>query len=89
MFIIRLDAPKQPRDLFSTVRKVQIKLYAGNLEYQSSDIITIKANDIIDKEFSFNHNAEVYAVLIDATSQEQIDTVGIKKSNIRDLGGLL
>ncbi|MBC7388094.1 MAG: PglZ domain-containing protein [Opitutaceae bacterium] len=88
LFIIRLDAPKAPTDLFGGVRKVQIKLYAGNKEYQSSDIISIDANSIIDKEFSFSSNLQVQAVLIDAATQEQLDTAIIKKSNLRDLGGL-
>jgi len=88
LFVIKLDAPKAPLDLFGGVRKVQIKLYAGSTEYQSSDIISIDANSIIEKEFSFNKNTQVQAVLIDASSQEQLDTVIIKKSNLRDLGGL-
>ncbi len=88
LFVIKLDAPKVPIDLFGGVRKVQIKLYAGSKEYQSSDIISIEANSILDKEFSFNGNTQVQAVLIDATTLEQIDSVFIKKSNLRDLGGL-
>jgi len=88
LFIIRLDAPKAPTDLFGGVRKVQIKLYAGNKEYQCSDIIPIDANSIVDKEFSFRSNTQVQAVLIDAVTQEQLDTAIIKKSNLRDLGGL-
>jgi hypothetical protein len=88
LFVIKLDAPKSPSDLFGVVRKVQIKLYAGNKEYQSSDIISIEANSIVDKEFSFNGNAQVHAVIIDASSLEQLDSVIIKKSNLRDLGGL-
>jgi hypothetical protein len=89
LFVLRLDAPIAPTDLFGGVRKVQVKLYAGNLEYQSSDIISIEANSIKDKEFSFNKNIQVQAVLIDATTHEQLDTVTITKSNLRDLGGLL
>lgn len=88
LFVIKLDAPKAPTDLFGGIRKVQIKLYAGNNEYQSSDIITINSNDIIDKEFSFANNMQIQAVLIDASTQEQLDSVIIKKSNLRDLGGL-
>jgi len=88
LFVIRLDAPKVTTDLFGGIRKVQIKLYAGNKEFQSSDVISIEANSIIDKEFSFNKNTQVQAVLLDANTQEQLDTVIIKKSNLRDLGGL-
>lgn len=88
LFVVRLDAPMLPSDLFGGFRKVQIKLYAGNKEYQASDIITVESNSITDKEFSFNGNSEVQVVLIDATTQEQLDTVIIKKLNLRDFGGL-
>lgn len=88
LFVISLDAPRAPSDLFGGIRKVQIKLYAGNKEYQSSDIFSIESNAIVDKEFSFNGNTQVQAVLLDASTQEQLDTVIIKKSNLRDLGGL-
>lgn len=88
LFLIILDAPKAPTDLFGGVRKVQIKLYAGNKEYQCSDIISIDANSMVEKEFSFSSNTQVQAVLIDVTTQEQLDTAIIRKSNLRDLGGL-
>ena len=88
LFIIRLDAPKAPTDLFGGSRKIQILIYSDNVLYQSSDIFNIDSNSIIDKEFSFNNNLQVQAVLIDAVTKEQIDTATIKKSNVRDLGGL-
>ena len=87
-FVLRCDAPRAPYDLFAGTRKLQIKLYTGNKEYQSSDIFSIESNAIVDKEFSFNGNTQVQAVLLDASTQEQLDTVVIKKSNLRDLGGL-
>jgi hypothetical protein len=39
-------------------------------------------------DFSFGGHSEVIAVVVDANTQEQIDSVKIKKSNARDLGGL-
>ncbi|MCP9762297.1 PglZ domain-containing protein [Lacihabitans soyangensis] len=89
LFIIKLDAPKGAAELFGTSRKIQIKLFAGKTQYQSSDIFNIESDSVIDKEFSFNGNSEVQAVLLDAVTQEQLDTAIIKKSNLRDLGGLL
>ena len=89
LFIIKLSAPKTSADLFGSVRKVQIKLYADNKEFQSSEIFSIESDAIVTKEFSFNGNAHVQAILLDAISQNQLDSVIIKKSNLRDLGGLL
>lgn len=88
LFVIKVEAAKAASDLFGAQRKVQIKLYAGNKEYQSSNVITLDAGKSDSVECSFNNNSQVQAVLLDATTQEQLDTAIIKKSNLRDLGGL-
>ena len=89
LFAIKLEAAKTATDLFGGQRKVQLKLYAGNKEYQSSTIMTLETGKTESIECSFNNNNQVQAVLLDAITQEQLDTVIIKKSNLRDLGGLL
>lgn len=89
LFVIKLEGAKDPTDLFTGQRKVQIKLYAGRKEYQSSNIISITSDRTETIEFSFNTNGQVQAILLDAETQEQLDSVNIKKSNLRDLGGLI
>jgi hypothetical protein len=89
LFGIKIQAASKENDLFSTNRKIQILLYANNINYSSSSILSIDANATLSLEFSFNNNKEVQAVLVDATSQEQLDSVKIIKTNARDLGGLL
>lgn len=89
LFVIKLEAAKSTTDLFASKRKVQIKLYSGNKEYQSSTIVSIEAGVTESVECSFNNNSQVQAVLLDAITQEQLDSVIVKKSNLRDLGGLL
>ena len=64
-------------------------LYANGANFGSSNILTIEPGATQSIEFSFNGNKEVQAILLDATTQEQLDTVKITKSNARDLGGLL
>ena len=88
-FAIKLKADEHAADLFSAQRKLQILLYAGGANYQSSSIITIKAADVQSLDFSFNQHQEVEAVLIDADTKEQLDKTIIKQTNLRDLGGLL
>jgi hypothetical protein len=66
-----------------------VLLYANNLTYSSSHIITIEPSATQSFDFSFGGNNEIIAVIVDASTQEQIDSVKIKKSNARDLGGLL
>lgn len=88
LFVIKIEGAKSATDLFGAQRKVQIKLYAGNKDYQSSNIITIGSGKIEPIECSFNNNTQVQAILLDAETQEQLDTAIIKKANVRDLGGL-
>lgn len=89
LFVIKLEAAKSASDLFGAQRKVQVKLYAGNKEYQSSTVYSLEAGKSESIECSFNNNVQVQAVLLDALTLEQLDTVIVKKSNLRDLGGLL
>ena len=89
LFVVKLETSKSANDLFGAQRKVQIKLYTGGKEYQSSNALTLVAGKTESVECSLNHNLEAQAVLLDAVTQEQLDSVIIKKSNLRDLGGLL
>ena len=64
-------------------------LYSNNITYSSSNIITMASGTSQSFDFSFGGNSEIIAVILDASTQEQIDSVNIKKSNARDFGGLL
>lgn len=88
VFGVKLLAGSSSSNLFTTSRKVQVLLYAGSINFSSSNIINMELEKSEAVEFSFNGNSEIQAVLVDATSQEQLDSVTIKKSNLRDLGGL-
>ncbi len=89
LFGLKIQPIARINDLFSTTRKVQILLYANNKKYSSSNIITVEEGVRCALDFSFGGNTEIIAVVVDANTQEQLDTVTIKKSNARDLGGLL
>ncbi|MCC5878235.1 MAG: hypothetical protein JJU11_18615, partial [Candidatus Sumerlaeia bacterium] len=85
---IKLAACGKSKDLFSSARRVQILLYANNLSQGKSHIITMEQGMTEAFEFSFSGHNEVTAVVVDAESQKQLDSVNIKKSNARDFGGL-
>jgi hypothetical protein len=89
LFGIKIHAASKADDLFSSNRKIQVMLYANNIAYSNSNIITIEPGVVQSFDFSFGGNNEIIAVIVDANTQEQIDSVNIKKSNARDLGGLL
>lgn len=89
LFGLKIQAVSKADDLFSVNRKVQVLLYANNIAYSSSNIITLEPGATQSFDFSFGGNNEIIAVVVDANNQEQIDSVKIKKSNARDLGGLI
>jgi len=87
IFAIKIQAASVG-NLFVTERKVQIMLYKKGTRLNTSNMLTIRVGQTETLEFSFDGNREVKAVLLDATTREQLDSAGIKKSNTRDLGGL-
>ncbi|QQS30383.1 MAG: PglZ domain-containing protein [Sphingobacteriales bacterium] len=88
LFGLKIQATAKADDLFSASRIIQVLLYANNITYSSSNIITIEPGATQSFDFSFGGHNEIIAVVVDANSQEQMDSVKIKKSNARDLGGL-
>ena len=88
-FGLKIMATANVDDLFSASRKIQVMLYSNNITYSSSNIITMASGTSQSFDFSFGGNSEIIAVILDASTQEQIDSVNIKKSNARDFGGLL
>jgi hypothetical protein len=89
LFGVKIQAESKADDLFSTVRKIQILLYNNKINFSSSQVITIEPDKTQSFEFSFGGHNEILAVLVDAETQEQIDSIKIKKSTARDLGGLI
>lgn len=89
LFGLKIQAKSNDGDLFSANRKIQVLLYANNITYSSSNIITIEQGTSESFDFSFDGHSEIIAVVVDASTQEQIDSIRIKKSTARDLGGLL
>jgi len=88
-FAIKVQGTAKKSDLFASNRKVQVLLFAGGKTYTSSSIISLDSGQTELLEFSFTGNTEVQAVIIDVSTQEQLDMVIIKQSNARDTGGLL
>lgn len=88
-FIVKLQAASATSDLFAVSRKVQLMIYAKGLNIFSSSILSLDAGNSIKQEFSLKDHTEVQAVLVDAVTQERLDSADIKKSTARDLGGLM
>ena len=89
MFQIRIQSGKGSGDLFSTERKVYLVFFKNREQINKSDIISIKKDEVITKEYSFDGNTEIKILLLDATSKEQLDEVLVKQNKDRDLSDLL
>jgi len=89
IFKLKIQSDKEIKGLFASTRKVQVLLFSGGKQIQSSNISKIELGSLLFFEFSFNGNSEIQAILIDADSKETLDEVKVIKSNARDLGGLI
>lgn len=89
LFAVKIQAQSGADSIFTLERKVKLMVYANKVAYTGSSIITLPAGSNYKAEFSFESHEEVMVVLVDANTQEQLDTVKVKKSGARDLGGLL
>ena len=70
-------------------RKIVILFMAKGKQVNKSDIITLKPEGVLKKEYSFDNRNELEAVIVDAETKETLDKATIKQISIRDTGGLL
>ena len=89
IFEISLKAGISQEGLFSMQRKVEILFLSKGKQVNKSDIISLKPEEVIKKEYSFDGRNELDAIVIDAETKETIDRATIKQKTIRDTGGLL
>lgn len=88
MFVVKLKADGDASNLFGSSRKIKVVVFANGKQTQKSQTINITAQKEIEPlEFDIDNNDKV--VVIDADTREQLDSALIKKSDARDLGGLL
>jgi hypothetical protein len=88
-YIITLQAASSRTDLFSYTRTVELLIYSKESELIGQEVLSIKPEEKETREFSFDGNEVVKAVLIDGETKEELDVATIRKSKVRDLGGLL
>lgn len=89
LFQLKIKSDKSSGDLFSMERKVYLVFFSNKVQVNKSDVFAIQSDQIVNKEYTFDGNAEIEVMLLDAHSKEQLDKAIIKQNNDRDLGGLL
>jgi hypothetical protein len=73
---------------FVSDRKVYILFFNNGNQVRKSDIITIQPGESISREFSFDGHDEYDVQILEYGTNRNLDSVKVKKSNKRDLGGL-
>jgi hypothetical protein len=88
LYQIKLKASLQEDDIFSRERKAIIISIKDKKQFNQSDIINIKADEEITKEFVFGSYDEFDIVVVDAQTKTQLDSCKVKRETARDMGGL-
>ena len=87
-FSLHLKADDGAGDIFTQDRKVQLLFIDNGKEFNKSDIVTIKAGELIKKEFSFDRHLNIDVIVVDALSRQSVTKVKVSQTIARDLGGL-
>ncbi|MBD0402934.1 PglZ domain-containing protein [Flammeovirga sp. EKP202] len=88
LFGLKIKAESETLDAFSAFRKIILLFFHNGEKYNESDIISIKRGEEISKEFQFSGKSEIEIRVLDASTKEKLDSVTVKQSTARDLGGL-
>ena len=89
IYPVRLKAGINPGDIFSSERKIIIVMVKDKHEFSQSDIITIREEEKIIREFNFYAHDEFETIVLDAQSKTRLDSCRVKRNITRDLGGLV
>jgi hypothetical protein len=88
LFQIRLHAGEGSNDVFTLDRKVYLVFFANKVQINRSDFFSVRSNEQVAKEYTFEGHENIEVLLLDAITKQQLDRVTIKRNKDRDLGGL-
>lgn len=88
VFQIKLKAKSLKDDFFSQERKIVLLFFSKGIQINKSDVITIKKDEEIKKDYDFDGKKELEIKVLDSITKEQLDKVAVMQNNARDLGGL-
>ena len=87
-FSIHLKAADAKGDIFNQERKLQLLFIDKGDQYNKSDIVTLKAGELIKKEFTFDGHRNIDVIVVGASSKQNLTKVSVTQTIARDLGGL-
>lgn len=88
LYQIKIKAGQQAEDIFSNQRKIMIIFVKEKKQFNQSDIIQVKADKEVEREFAFEQHDDFEIIVIDAETKTRLDSCKVKKYKARDLGGL-
>lgn len=85
---VKFKARVDEVNVLSMMRRIRVVLYNGNNVVDKSSILSVNpgTNDKVD--LSFSGAEEGVVVIVDEDTKDQLDKAIVKKSQMRDLGGL-
>lgn len=89
LFQLKIRSDKDNGDPFLFERKVYLVFFSNKIQINKSDVFSIKRDQLVSKEYTFDGNSEIEVQLLDAGTKQQLDRAVIKQNKDRDLGGLL
>jgi hypothetical protein len=88
-YSIHLKAEEKNADTPDAERKIQLLFLDKGKQFNKSDIVTLKAGEVIKKEYVFDGHPSIDVIVIDALSKQTLVKVSVTQIIARDLGGLL
>ena len=85
---IKIKAGQQAEDIFSNQRKIMIIFVRDKKQFNQSDIIQVKPDKEVEREFAFEQYDDFEIIVVDADTKIRLDSCEVKRYKARDLGGL-
>ena len=86
---LKLKASGDQGGLFNNQVTVKIQRFVGDTPIPGGPVATLAAGETKEMEFELPRTGEEKIVIVDSASKKQYDFCTVKKSDDRDLGGLL
>lgn len=86
---VKLKASGDQGSLFSNQVTVKIQRFVGDAPVPGGPVLTLSAGESKEMEFELPRGGEEKIVIVDSDTKKQYDFCTVKKSDDRDLGGLL
>lgn len=89
IYPVKLKTGSSKGNMFSRERRIIIVMVKDKKEFYQSDVISIREEEALSRDFSFKEHEEFEIVVLDEQTKIRLDHCHVKRNIVRDLGGLL